>query len=266
VALNQSLEERVARRTQELAQRNSQLEQKNAELDQYAYIASHDLQEPLRKVISFSQLLEQDVGSELNEAASKDLYYIVEAAQRMRNLVQDLLAYSRAGSAAMNWETVSLDDCVDRALDAIALRMQETGARLTRDPLPDMQGDRTLLTQLYQNLICNALKFVRGRQPEIHLTAELDNDGWTLGVRDNGIGIGAEYTEQIFKPFQRLHSRSEYEGTGVGLAICQTTVERHGGAIWVESQPGVGSHFKFTLKCAPAAIEAESHLAGCASS
>ncbi|HEX4131811.1 MAG TPA: ATP-binding protein [Pirellulales bacterium] len=253
--LNQSLEERVAQRTQELAQRNAQLEHKNAELDQYAYIASHDLQEPLRKVISFSQLLEQDVGPALNDTARKDLYYIVEAAQRMRKLVQDLLAYSRAGRSAMNLELVSLDKCVDRALDAIALRVEESGAQLSRDSLPEVYGDRTLLTQLYQNLICNALKFVRDRKPVIRLTAESDGRHWTLGVEDNGIGIAPEYRQQIFGPFQRLHSRSEYEGTGVGLAICQTTVERHGGMIWVESQPGIGSHFKFTLKCEHAAAE-----------
>jgi PAS domain S-box-containing protein len=263
--LNQSLEERVAQRTQELAQRNTQLEQKNAELDQYAYIASHDLQEPLRKVISFSQLLEQDVGAELNETARKDVYYIVEAAQRMRKLVQDLLAYSRAGRSAMNWEMVPLDDCVDRALDALAIRIQETGARLTRDPLPELYGDRTLLTQLYQNLICNALKFVRDRQPAIRLTADFNQDSWTLGVLDNGIGIAPEYRQQIFGPFQRLHARNEYDGTGVGLAICQTTVDRHGGAIWVESQPGAGSHFKFTLKCNRTAADPEPRLLECQS-
>jgi PAS domain S-box-containing protein len=258
LTLNQSLEERVAQRTEELAERNVQLEQKNAELDQYAYIASHDLQEPLRKVISFSQLLEQDVGAELNEAARKDLYYIVEAAQRMQKLVQDLLAYSRAGRSAMNWEMVSLEECADRALDALAMRIEETGAQVTRDPLPEVCGDRTLLTQLYQNLICNALKFVRGRKPEIRLTAEFGDDAcWTLGIRDNGIGIAPEYTKQIFAPFQRLHSRSEYEGNGVGLAICQTTVDRHGGSIWVESQPAVGSHFKFTMKCEPAPDDPE---------
>jgi signal transduction histidine kinase len=147
----------------------------------------------------------------------------------------------------MHWEMAPLDDCVDRALDALAIRLQETGAQLTRDPLPELRGDRTLLTQLYQNLICNALKFVRGRRPQIRLTAELNDGCWTLGVRDNGIGIAPEYRRQIFGPFQRLHGRGEFDGAGVGLAICQTTVERHGGAIWVESQPGIGSHFKFTL-------------------
>ncbi|HWA99189.1 MAG TPA: ATP-binding protein, partial [Pirellulales bacterium] len=210
-------------------------------------IASHDLQEPLRKIIAFSQLLEQDLGGELCEPARKDLYYIVDAAGRMRKLVQDLLAYSRAGRGAMTWEEVSLNECADQALDAIAIRIEETSAQISRDPLPTVHGDRTLLVQLYQNLIGNAIKFVRDRRPEIHLTAEVQAGEWILGVRDNGIGIAPQYRQQIFGPFQRLHSRSEYDGTGVGLAICQTTVERHGGKIWVESEPDVGSQFKFTL-------------------
>ncbi|HTU26397.1 MAG TPA: ATP-binding protein [Pirellulales bacterium] len=247
VDLNHSLEERVVDRTHQIAERNSQLEQKNAQLDQYAYIASHDLQEPLRKLISFSQLLEQDAGGQLNEAAKKDLFYIIESARRMQKLVQDLLAFSRAGRAAMNWETVDLNECVDRALEALALRIEESRAQISRDPLPIVRGDRTLLTQLYQNLICNALKFIADRSPNVHVTAERADEAWTLGVKDDGIGIAPQYAEQIFAPFQRLHGRSEYEGTGVGLAICQTAAERHGGQIWVESQPGAGSHFKFTL-------------------
>jgi PAS domain S-box-containing protein len=245
--LNHSLERRVADRTQQLADRNSQLEQKNVQLDRYAYIASHDLQEPLRKLISFSQLLEHDIDGSLSEAAKKDLFYIVDSAHRMQKLVQDLLAFSRAGRAAMNWETIDLNDCVDHALEALALRIEETQAQLSRDPLPMVRGDRTLLTQLYQNLISNALKFVGDRRPSVRLTAEFADHCWTLGAADEGIGIEPQYAQQIFAPFQRLHGRGEYEGTGVGLAICQTAVERHGGAIWVESQPGVGSHFKFTL-------------------
>ncbi len=245
--LNYSLEQRVADRTWQLAERNSQLEQTNAQLDQYAYVASHDLQEPLRKMISFSQLLEQDVGEALNEQAKKDLYYIVDSARRMQKLVRDLLAFSRAGRAAMNWEKIDLNDCADAALDALALRIEETGAQLSRDPLPSVHGDLTLLTQLYQNLVGNAVKFVADRRPMVRLTAEFANDRWTFGVLDNGPGIASEYAQQVFTPFQRLHARGKFDGTGVGLAICQTAVERHGGAIWVESQVDVGFHFKFTL-------------------
>ena len=245
--LNHSLEQRVADRTRQLAERNSQLEQTNVQLDQYAYVASHDLQEPLRKLISFSQLLEQDVDGALSEPAQKDLLYIVDSARRMQKLVQDLLAFSRVGRAAMNWEKIDLNDCVDAALDALALRIEETGAQLSRDGLPSLRGDRTLLTQLYQNLIGNAVTFVADRRPAVRLTAEFADDQWTFGVLDNGIGIAPQYLQQVFVPFQRLHGCGEYEGSGVGLAICQTAVERHGGAIWIESQVGVGSHFKFTL-------------------
>ena len=245
--LNASLEQRVLWRTHELEHRTLELEQKNVDLDQFAYIASHDLQEPLRKLISFSQLLEQDVGSDLNEGAQQDLGFITDAARRMQKLVQDLLALSRAGRSAMHEEELELDDCVDRALDALAMRLEETAAAITRDNLPRVVGDRTMLTQLYQNLIGNALKFVGTNPPVVHLSAEWHGTHWRLGVRDNGIGIESEYTEQIFKPFQRLHGRDEYEGTGIGLAICQKTVERHGGQIWVDSEPGSGSHFQFTV-------------------
>jgi light-regulated signal transduction histidine kinase (bacteriophytochrome) len=258
--LNKSLEACVASRTAELATRNAELEQRNIDLDQYAYIASHDLQEPLRKLISFSQLLEQDVGAELGEAAQMDLFYIKEAARRMQQLVLDLLAFSRAGRAQMSRESVPLDECVDRALEALAVRIQESSATIQRMPLPQVCGDPTALAQLYQNLVGNALKFIRGRQPVIRLTAQRSGNAWTLGVSDNGIGIEPQYVQQIFAPFKRLHNRSEFEGTGIGLAICQTVVERHGGRIWVESELGIGSCFKFNLPAetvAPAVDAAE---------
>jgi signal transduction histidine kinase len=235
-------EEEVARRTADLAR-------KNQELDEFTYVASHDLQEPVRKLVSFSKLLEQDVGPGLNEQATKDLHFIVDAAGRMRDLIEDLLALSRAGRSAMQMETVQLDQCLDRALDSLEMRVQETGAKIVRDPLPAVTGDATLLTQLLQNLIGNALKFAdRTRPPCVQITAVPREGGWELGVEDNGIGIKPEYAERIFRPFQRLHTRGEYEGTGIGLAICKKAVERHAGAIWVESQPGQGSSFKFTLK------------------
>jgi light-regulated signal transduction histidine kinase (bacteriophytochrome) len=163
---------------------------------------------------------------------------------------------------ALQFETVPLDECVDRALDSLEMRVQESGAEIVRDPLPMVTGDATLLTQLYQNLVGNALKFVEGgRPPRVHVTAVRRGDAWELGVEDNGIGIKQEYADRIFRPFQRLHNRGEYEGTGIGLAICKKAVERHAGEIWVESQPGQGSHFKFTLSspmeknaCQPAEI------------
>ncbi|HEX5102824.1 MAG TPA: ATP-binding protein [Pirellulaceae bacterium] len=233
---------------QEVAQRTADLARKNQELDEFTYVASHDLQEPVRKLISFSKLLEQDLGSELNEQAAKDVRFIVDAAGRMRDLIQDLLALSRTGRNALRLESIALDECVDRALDALDMRVQESGAEIVRDGLPTVTGDATLLTQLYQNLVGNALKFVEpGKRPCIRLTAARADGGWVLGVEDNGIGIKPEYAERIFRPFQRLHNRGEYEGTGIGLAICKKTVERHAGRIWVQSQPGAGSKFQFFL-------------------
>lgn len=242
------LERCVRQRTAELEYANQELRRRNAELDEFTYVASHDLQEPLRKLIAFSSLLPRDSGHDLPEKARTDLEFIADAAQRMQSLIQDLLTLSRTGKSAMKHERVSLSACVDRALEALAAPIEETGAEISRDELPDAVGDASMLTQLYQNLIGNALKFsARVRRPMVHLTAEQDNGQWILGVQDNGIGIEPEHTEQIFAPFKRLHGRDEYVGTGIGLAICRKAVERHGGRIWVESEPDRGAHFKFTL-------------------
>lgn len=239
--------DRLESTNRDLTATKTKLELKNQELDEFTYVASHDLQEPIRKLVSFSSLLEQDLGGNLNEAAAGDLRFIVDAAIRMRSLVQDLLALSRAGCAAMKLEPVPVEICQRDALDVLQMRIRETGTVIHRSAMPTVTGDRTLLTQLFQNLIENAIKFSAGRNPEITLTAEQQDDHWILGVRDNGIGMKPEYSERIFRPFQRLHRRDEYEGTGIGLSICRKTVERHGGRIWVETRPGEGSHFKFTL-------------------
>lgn len=227
---------------------NLDLERKNRELDEFSYIASHDLQEPLRKLISFGELLPQDLGPGLPEKAAQDLEFITEAAARMQAFVRDLLQFSRAGRADVRRERVSLAACVDQAQAALALRIAETGARVEVETLPAVAGDPTLLAQLFQNLISNALKFIRADQtPVIRVSAETRDGECIFGVQDNGIGIKPEYAECIFAPFKRLHGRSEYPGTGIGLAICKKAVERHGGRIWVESEPGRGSHFRFTL-------------------
>ena len=254
-ATNSVIETEVDRRTAELeSARNeltetvAELQRKNQELDEFSYVASHDLQEPVRKLISFSKLLKDDIGDDLNESARTDLGFIVDSAERMRQLIQDLLVLSRAGRSAMQQQPCSLDECVDDALSALSERITETDARIVRDPLPIVIGDRSMLTQLYQNLIGNALKFVTDHPPEVYLTAQREGDLWTLGVKDNGIGIKQDYVERVFGAFQRLHRRSEYEGTGIGLAICKKTVERHGGRLWVESQPGLGSHFRYTIE------------------
>ncbi len=237
----------LAQQAKQLERTNEELKRKNAELDQFTYVASHDLQEPLRKVTAFSGMLRQDLGSSLPERAEKDLGFILDAAKRMQKLVQDLLVLSRSGRVAMKRETVSLNHCADHAIDSLAVRIEESGAEITRDELPQVWGDRTMLTQLYQNLLSNALKFTDANRPLIRLTAERIDGQLILGVKDNGIGIERKHAEYIFAPFKRLHGRGEYEGTGIGLAICGKTVERHGGRIWIESSKGKGAHFKFTI-------------------
>lgn len=270
-ATNTRIEHEVARRTEELRQAvaeaatanekleetNKVLAEKNKELDQFTYIASHDLQEPVRKLVSFSRLLEQDVDGDLSEDAKRDLEFIVDAAMRMKNLVQALLELSRVGRSALKSEPVDLDRCASNAISALELRVESTAAEITRDKLPTVIGDPTMLTQLYQNLIGNALKFIEDRQPHIHLSAKREADHWVLGVSDNGIGMKSEYAERIFQPFQRLHSRSEYEGTGIGLSICKKTVDRHSGEIWVESEVGEGAKFLFTIPIADTDLPAD---------
>jgi signal transduction histidine kinase len=247
IAKSKRAEEALADRTVQLERINRELVALNAELDDFTNMASHDMQEPLRTLIAFSDLLRQDVGDSLPEQAGKDLAFITDAAKRMRALIQDLLALSRAGRAAQKREKVSLRECADLALEALAMRVKETGAQIIHDKLPDVWGDSTLLTQLYQNLIGNGLKFSGDQRPIIQLTFDERDGTQVFGVKDNGIGIEPKYAREIFKPFRRLHGRAEYEGSGVGLAICRKIVERHGGKIWVESEPGKGAHFRFTF-------------------
>jgi PAS domain S-box-containing protein len=243
----------LARQRDALESANQDLARSNAELEQFASVASHDLQEPLRKLVSFSELLEQDAGDQLPERARQDLAFITDAARRMRTLVRDLLALSRTGTSEMKVIPVSLDACADRALEALDLRISESAAVITRDPLPIVMGDLTLLEALYQNLLSNALKFTApGQPPRIHLTAERGRDSsWVLGVRDAGIGIDPKHAAEIFRPFRRLHAPEKYPGTGIGLAIASKAIDRHGGRLWVEpagpkGEPG--SHFRFTLE------------------
>jgi len=237
----------LAERSAQLERTNRRLVTINAELDEFTDMVSHDLQEPLRTLTTFSDMLRQDLGHSLAERAAEDLNFITDAAKRMRTLIQDLLALARASRGPQKRGKISLNTCADWALNALATRMKETGAQVTRDPLPEVWGDETLLTQLYQNLISNALKFSGDERPTICLTSEAENGDQIFGVKDNGIGIEAKYAQQIFEPFRRLHGRAEYEGSGIGLAICRKIVERHGGKIWVESQKGKGAHFRFTI-------------------
>ncbi len=228
-------------------QHAANLERVVEELEQFVYIATHDLQEPVRSLVAYSTLLREDVGDHLSDDAATDLKYIQTAATRMQALITDLLNYSRAGTTATRSESVSLDTCVDNSLEALRSQLTETGASVERQPLPTVSGDPTLLTQVYQNLISSALKYSRAADPVVELTAQVQDGEWTLGVRDNGIGLEPQYAEQIFEPFKRLHGVGEYSGTGIGLAICRKNISRLGGRIWVDSKPDQGAHFKFTF-------------------
>ena len=228
--------------------RAEELSEANQELEQFAYAASHDLQEPVRTLVSFSTFLRDDLGDELSQEAATDLEHITNAARRMQRLVRDLLALSRASRSALQMTEVALEDCVRDSLEALRERVTETGARVEQEQLPVVSGDRRLLTQLVQNLLSNAMKFQSGKEaPAITIAAQQQDSMWLVEVKDNGIGIEQEYADQIFAPFKRLHGMEDYEGSGVGLAICRRAVERHGGRIWVESKPGNGSRFQFTL-------------------
>jgi two-component system sensor histidine kinase/response regulator len=230
-----------------LSLRSQELVRSNAQLEQMAYVASHDLQEPLRMVTSYLQLLERRYVGRLDAEAHEFIGFAVDGAKRMQALIDDLLTYSRLGTKAKPLQPTDCDALVETALRSLHLAISESGAQIRCDALPVVMGDAAQLTQLFQNLIANAIKFRGGQAPQIAVRAEPEDGCWRFEVRDNGIGIAPEYFDRIFVMFQRLHSRSAYPGTGIGLAICKNIVERHGGRIWVESAPEQGAVFKFTL-------------------
>jgi light-regulated signal transduction histidine kinase (bacteriophytochrome) len=217
-------------------------------LGQFAYIASHDLQEPLRMVASYTQLLSRRYKGKLDSNADEFIAFAVDGSNRMQQLIQDLLAYSRVGTKGSELLDTSSEKALGQALENLRGAIRESGALVTHDPLPTVLADRSQLAQLFQNLVGNAIKYQEGGTPQVHVSAA-KNGGkkWEFSVRDNGLGIDPQYFERIFGMFQRLHKREEFAGTGIGLAICKKIVERHGGAISVESQPGQGSTFRFAL-------------------
>ena len=224
------------------------LRRSNQELEHFAYVASHDLQEPLRTISSFSQLLARRYQGRLDTDADEFITFIVEGATRMQTLINDLLAFSRVGTRGNPFAAVECEALLQAAQANLEAAIAESEAVITHDPLPTLVADRTQLTQLFQNLFGNAIKFRRpGQAPRIHVSAARQDGAWQLSVRDNGIGIDSQYFDRIFILFQRLHGREEYPGTGIGLAVCKKIVERHGGRMWVESAPGTGSTFHFTL-------------------
>jgi light-regulated signal transduction histidine kinase (bacteriophytochrome) len=225
-----------------------ELKRSNDELQQFAYVSSHDLQEPLRMVASYTQLLAKRYKGRLDSDADEFIAYAVDGCNRMQGLIQDLLAYSRTGTEGKTLREVSGDDALKEALTNLRTTIGESGAVVTHDPLPVIQTDDTQLTQVFQNLVGNAIKYRSAEVPRVHVSAR-KNGGpeWIFSVRDNGLGIDPQYFERIFILFQRLHGRNEFEGTGIGLAICKKILERLGGRIWVESQPGKGSTFHFAL-------------------
>jgi light-regulated signal transduction histidine kinase (bacteriophytochrome) len=197
--------------------------------------------------VSYLQLLERRYGGQLDERAERYIGHAVDGGRRMQTLITDLLTYSRVGRRDVAIEPVDLDAVVNRVEASLRVAIEESGALVTHDPLPTVDGDNTQLSQLFQNLLANAIKFRGEATPAIHISAERQNSAWLFSVRDNGIGIGPEYRERVFVLFQRLHGRDEYSGTGIGLAVCKKIVERHGGTIWVDETPGGGSTFRFTI-------------------
>jgi PAS domain S-box-containing protein len=252
LAAYNELDDRVKERTKDLVEANRNLEttadelkrkseelvRSNMELQQFAYIASHDLQEPLRGISGFTELLERRYKGRLDDKADLYINFILDGTKQMQQVIQDLLEYSRVQTKAREFDRIDTDQCYEQALRNLHGSITKKEANIYKDPLPEIVADGTQITQLFQNLIGNALKFQKPNViPEIHVSARQDGDRWVFSVRDNGIGIETRFADRIFKIFQRLHAKGEYEGTGIGLAICKRIVERHGGEIYVESTP-----------------------------
>jgi light-regulated signal transduction histidine kinase (bacteriophytochrome) len=246
IAQGQDITERK-RAEDQMTQALVNLDRSNRDLEQFAYVASHDLQEPLRMVASFTQLLAQRYEGQLDEKAQTYIHYAVDGATRMQRLINDLLTYSRVSTQGRSFEPTDSHSVLGEALLNLSAAMEESRAIVTNDDLPTVHADATQLLQVFQNLIANAIKFRGKDTPHVHVSAREEGGEWLFSVKDNGIGIDAQYSDRLFVIFQRLHTRQEYPGTGIGLALCKRIVERHGGRIWFESEPGKGSTFYFAL-------------------
>lgn len=245
-AIRESQLRRAHRKAQE------ELARSNRDLEQFAYVASHDLQEPLRMVATYTQLLAERYQGKLDENADKYIHYAVDGALRMQSLVQDLLAFSRVNSQEASRNVIDCNLIVAEALKNLQSAIEQSGAQISFARLPRVLADASQMRQLFQNLLANAIKFRGAERPLIRVGAEKKKQEWIFSVLDNGIGIAPEHAEIVFAIFKRLHTHAEYPGSGIGLAICKKIVEQHGGRIWVESQPGSGSTFRFTIPARPA--------------
>jgi PAS domain S-box-containing protein len=233
---------------EDLVIKAAELARSNIELQQFAYVASHDLQEPLRAISGFTELLVKRYHGKIDEKADKYLDFITEGTLRMQQMIQDLLTYSRVQTQVHEFVSIDSNTSLDQALSDLQVATKEHHAIITNDPLPTIYADQEQITKMFQNLIGNAIKFHKpGVVPNIHISAKQDENSWTFSVSDNGIGIDPQYADRIFKIFQRLHTRDEYPGTGIGLAICKRIAEQHGGTIWIESVSGSGSTLYFTI-------------------
>ncbi len=243
---DKNLREERKREQEFLAQKVAELARSYADLEQFAYVASHDLQEPLRMVSAYTQLLAERYRGKLDEQADKYINYAVDGAVRMQSLIQDLLAFSRVGRQEKAFKTTDCNEIVERAVENLRAAIQESGAVVTHGPLPRLMANGSQLEQVFQNLIGNALKFKGSQTPVIEITATREGAEWIIAVADNGIGISAEYAESVFIIFNRLHTRTEYPGNGIGLAICKKIIECHGGRIHAQPRDGGGTIFNFT--------------------
>lgn len=242
-----NLERLVDQRTGELKLTNAELEASNEELKNFAYIASHDLQTPLRSIHGFAEILREDAAEQLDNSASENIDRIIAASERMKTLISDLLSYSHLEGDSSRYSTVSLNEVFDEVLALLSAEIIDSGAEITRDNLPELFCDRGQMIQLLQNLIGNGIKYCDRPIPQVHVSAHYENNNWVVSVQDNGIGIEPEYHGRVFDIFRRLHDSKSYPGTGIGLAVCRRVVEHHQGRIWIDSEAKCGTRVLFSL-------------------